>query len=67
MYLYGNLEANESAILEKWLDELLEEMDSQKDIVNDVIEQLSDWSDSCFSIKKRRRTAPAPSFPEGNR
>ena len=50
VYLCGNLEASDSAILEKWLDELLEEMDSQKDIVNDVIEQLSDLSEALSLI-----------------
>ena len=44
VFMCGNLTANESVILDKWLDELLDEIDSQKDIINDAIETLSNRS-----------------------
>ena len=61
----SNLEASDSSVLEKWLDELLEEADSQKDMINDIIEQLSERSEDLLLHREEKKESSGPSIPGG--
>ena len=51
VFMCGNLRCTESSLLEEWLDELLREIDDQKDVVNNAIEELSDRSEELLIQK----------------
>ena len=59
-FMCGNLGCADTSVLEGSLDELVRELDNQKDAVNDDIEEMGDRTETLLIQKEERRTVMEP-------